>query len=69
MIAAFAGNEVLAVVGGGFVALWRGQPVRAPDGRAHHFATERDARDFCVSAMLLMAYRPSQRGAPSPKGA
>jgi hypothetical protein len=43
---ASAGSEVLAVVGGGFVALWRGHAVKAPDGRAHHFATERDARDL-----------------------
>ena len=39
------GNEVVAVAGTGFIALWRGQYVQAPDGGLY-FATERDAWKF-----------------------
>ncbi len=40
------GNEVVAVAGTGFIALWRGQYVQALGGGLHYFATERDAQKF-----------------------
>jgi hypothetical protein len=40
------GNQVSAVEGGRYIALWRGQKVQSAGGGLHYFAAERDAWDF-----------------------
>jgi len=46
MIRSTKKTQVLEVVGGGFIALWRGQKVQSADGGLHYFPAEWDAWTF-----------------------
>jgi hypothetical protein len=59
-------NQVRAIEGDGFVALWRGQQVQSAGGGLHHFATEQDAWDFLKLCDAVDGIPAIAVGTPAP---
>jgi hypothetical protein len=59
-------RRVLAVVGGGFVALWRGHQVRSVGGAIYYFRTEWDPWMFLWLCDAVSGVPAIAAGTPAP---